>query len=80
MWGFHLLICLLQEARSQFGHRIEDANLLQDLTIGHAITDILHSFNSTHANWFCKLQEIVETATYLSRALNFWLLDWELKM
>ena len=42
----------------------EDANLMQDLTTGRSVTGILHLVNSTPADWFCKLQGSVETATY----------------
>jgi hypothetical protein len=42
----------------------EDANLMQDLTTGRPVTGILHLVNSTLADWFCKLQGSVETATY----------------
>ena len=42
----------------------EDANLMQDLTTGRSVTDILHLVNSAPADWFCKLQGNIETATY----------------
>jgi hypothetical protein len=42
----------------------EDANLMQDLTTGRSVTGILHLVNSTPADWFCKFQGSVETATY----------------
>jgi hypothetical protein len=41
----------------------EDANLMQDLTTGRSVTGVLHLVNSTPADWFCKLQNSVETAT-----------------
>jgi hypothetical protein len=42
----------------------EDANLMQDLTTGQSVTGILHLVNSMPADWFCKLQGSVKTATY----------------
>jgi hypothetical protein len=41
----------------------ENANLMQDLTTGRSVTGVLHLVNSTPADWFCKLQNSVETAT-----------------
>jgi hypothetical protein len=37
---------------------------MQDLTTGRSVTGILHLVNSTPADWYCKLQNSVETATY----------------
>jgi hypothetical protein len=42
----------------------EDANLMQDLTTGRSVSGILHLVNSTPTDWYCKLQNSVETATY----------------
>jgi hypothetical protein len=41
-----------------------DANLLHDLVTGRACTGIIHLFNKTPIDWFCKRQNTVETATY----------------
>jgi hypothetical protein len=42
----------------------EDANLMQDLTTGRSVTDVLHLVNSTPIDWHCKSQRTrVETAT-----------------
>jgi hypothetical protein len=42
----------------------EDANLIQDLTTGPSVSGILHLVNSTPADWYCKLQNSVETARH----------------
>ena len=41
-----------------------DANLQHDLTTGRSVTGVLHFFNKTPVDWYCKLQSTVETATY----------------
>jgi len=41
-----------------------DANLLHDLITGRAVTGILHLVNQTPADWYCKTQATVETATF----------------
>ena len=41
-----------------------DANLYHDLTTGRALTGVLHLFNGTPADWYCKRQATVEVATY----------------
>ena len=41
-----------------------DANLYHDLISGRAVTGILHLLNKTPVDWFSKLQNTVETATY----------------
>ena len=41
-----------------------DANLLHDIITGRSVTGILHMLNKTPSDWFCKLQNQVETATY----------------
>ena len=41
-----------------------DANLLHDYVTGRSCTGILHLFNKTVMDWFSKLQNNVETATY----------------
>jgi hypothetical protein len=41
-----------------------DANLYHDLVTGRALTGILHFLNGTPADWYCKRQATVETATY----------------
>jgi hypothetical protein len=42
----------------------EDVNLMQDLTTGRSAMGILHLVNSTPADWCCKSQGSVETATH----------------
>mmetsp|Transcript_21451 Transcript_21451/g.24853 ORF Transcript_21451/g.24853 Transcript_21451/m.24853 type:complete len:369 (+) Transcript_21451:205-1311(+) len=41
-----------------------DANLLHDYVTGRSCTGIIHLFNKTVMDWFSKLQNNVETATY----------------
>ena len=41
-----------------------DANLLHDYVTGRSCTGIIHLFNKTVIDWFSKLQNNVETATY----------------
>lgn len=41
-----------------------DANLMHDVITGRSVSGILHMFNKTPIEWFCKRQNQVETATY----------------
>ena len=41
-----------------------DANLLHDLISGRSVTGILHLLNKTPTDWWSKLQNTVETATF----------------
>ena len=41
-----------------------DANLLHDLISGRSVTGILHVLNKTPTDWWSKLQNTVETATF----------------
>ena len=41
-----------------------DANLLYDLINGHSCTGILYLVNQTPIDWFCKRQNLVQTATF----------------
>jgi hypothetical protein len=41
-----------------------DANLLHCLATGRSMSGIIHLINQTPAAWFCKKQNVVETATY----------------
>jgi hypothetical protein len=41
-----------------------DANLLHCLATGRSMSGIVHLINQTPAAWFCKKQNVVETATY----------------
>ena len=41
-----------------------DANLLHDYVTGRSCTGIIHLYNKTVIDWFSKLQNNVETATY----------------
>ena len=41
-----------------------DANLLFYFVTGRSATDIIHMLNKTPINWFCKKQNIVESASY----------------
>ena len=41
-----------------------DANLLHDYVTGRSCTGIIHLFNKTVMDWYSKLQNNVETATY----------------
>jgi hypothetical protein len=42
----------------------EDANLLHCLATGRSMSGIIHLLNQTPIQWFCKKQNVVETATY----------------
>jgi hypothetical protein len=42
----------------------EDANLMHCLVTGRSMTGIIHLVNQTPVQWFCKKQNVVETATY----------------
>jgi hypothetical protein len=41
-----------------------DANLMHCLVTGRSVSGILHLVNQTPVQWFCKKQNVVETATY----------------
>ncbi len=41
-----------------------DANLLHCLATGRSMSGIIHLLNQTPIQWFCKKQNVVETATY----------------
>ena len=41
-----------------------DANLLHCLATGRSMSGIVHLVNQTPSSWFCKKQNVVETATY----------------
>ena len=41
-----------------------DANLLFCRATGHSVSGILHMMNMTPVDWFTKLQNTVESATY----------------
>jgi hypothetical protein len=41
-----------------------DANLMHCLVTGRSVTGIIHLVNQTPIQWFCKKQNVVETATY----------------
>jgi len=41
-----------------------DANLMFNLTTGRSATGIIHMLNKTPIGWFCKKQNVVETASY----------------
>ena len=41
-----------------------DANLYHDMITGRAVTGIIHMFNKTPVDWFSKLQNTAETATF----------------
>jgi hypothetical protein len=42
----------------------EDANLVHCLATGRSMSGIIHLLNQTPIQWFCKKQNVVETATY----------------
>jgi hypothetical protein len=42
----------------------EDANLVHCLVTGRSMSGIIHLVNQTPTQWFCKKQNVVETATY----------------
>jgi len=42
----------------------EDANLLHCLVTGRSMSGVIHLLNQTPIQWFCKKQNVVETATY----------------
>jgi hypothetical protein len=42
----------------------EDANLVHCLVTGRSMSGIIHLVNQTPIQWFCKKQNVVETATY----------------
>ena len=42
----------------------EDANLMHCLVTGRSMSGIIHLVNQTPVQWFCKKQNVVETATY----------------
>ena len=41
-----------------------DSNLLHDYIMGRSCTGVIHLFNKTVMDWFLKIQNNVETATY----------------
>jgi len=41
-----------------------DANLLFDYITGRSVSGIIHLLNKTPISWFCKKQNVVETASY----------------
>jgi Reverse transcriptase (RNA-dependent DNA polymerase) len=45
-------------------HSQFDANLQHCMITGRAVTGVMHYLNSTLADWYCKKQATVETATY----------------
>ena len=45
-----------------------DANLGHNKLNGKSVTAVLHFINGTPFDWFCKLQSIVNTATYGSES------------
>jgi hypothetical protein len=42
----------------------QDANLMHCLVTGRSMSGIIHMVNQTPIQWFCKKQNVVETATY----------------
>jgi len=46
-----------------------DANLYHDLISGKSVTGILHLMNKTPVDWYCKLQNVAQTATFGSEAV-----------
>ena len=46
-----------------------DANLMHDVVTGRSVTGILHLVNKFPADWFCKKQGTIQTATYGSESL-----------
>jgi Reverse transcriptase (RNA-dependent DNA polymerase) len=50
--------------KSVVQHSAVDANLQHCLLTGRAVTGVMHFLNSTLADWYCKKQATVETATY----------------
>jgi hypothetical protein len=46
-----------------------DANLMHDVLSGKAVTGVLHFYNKTPVDWYCKKQSTSETATYGSEFL-----------
>jgi len=41
-----------------------DANLMHYVLSGKAVTGVLHFYNKTPIDWYCKKQSTPETATY----------------
>ena len=41
-----------------------DANLMHDVLSGRAVTGVVHFYNKTLVNWYCKKQSTTESATY----------------
>ena len=48
-----------------------DANLMNDVLSGKAVTGTIHFWNKTPMDWFSKKQSTSETATYGSKFLAF---------
>jgi hypothetical protein len=46
-----------------------DVNLMHDVLSGKAITGVVHFYNKTPVDWYCKKQSTTETATYGSKFL-----------
>ena len=46
-----------------------DANLMHDVLSGKAVTGVVHFYNKTPVDWYCKKQSTSETATYGSEFL-----------
>jgi hypothetical protein len=46
-----------------------DANLMHDVLSGKAVTGVVHFYNKTPVDWYCKKQSTTETATYGSEFL-----------
>jgi hypothetical protein len=46
-----------------------DANLMHDVLSGKAVTGVVHFYDKTQVDWYCKKQSITETATYGSEFL-----------
>jgi hypothetical protein len=46
-----------------------DANLYHNALTGRAVTGIVHYFNQTPFDWYCKKQATVETSTYGAEAV-----------
>ena len=44
--------------------RYFDANLMHDILSGKAVTGVVHFYNKTAVNWYCKKQSTTETTTY----------------
>jgi hypothetical protein len=47
-----------------------DANLMHDVLSGKAVIGVVHFYNKTPVDWYCKMQSTAETATYGSEFLS----------